>query len=81
MKTRSEGMRKAIDLYGSHHALADAVGVARSTVTLWSLGFNRPGPLDAIRIEGATGGAVRREDLLEIFDRTWAKRNVFGGGA
>jgi DNA-binding transcriptional regulator YdaS (Cro superfamily) len=77
MKANPEGMRKAIACCGSQQALADAIGVSRGAVAFWSLGVNSLSPLDALKIERATGGVVRREEMLEVFDRTWAKRNVF----
>jgi DNA-binding transcriptional regulator YdaS (Cro superfamily) len=82
MRATQSALRKAIDVVGNGAKLARLIGVSQAMITYWLQGKEALTPDNAIKIERATGGAVRREELLEkIFDRTWAKRNVFGEAA
>lgn len=48
---------------GGTTRLAESVGVAQPTVSRWSCGAKRPSVENCKRIEFATGGAVRCEEL------------------
>lgn len=54
---------KAIDCLGSQEQLAKAVDLTQSAISSYVTGIKRPSAEVAIRIEAATDGKVRVEDL------------------
>ena len=54
---------KAIDCLGSQEQLAKAVDLTQSAISSYVTGNKRPSAEVAIRIEAATDGKVRAEDL------------------
>jgi DNA-binding transcriptional regulator YdaS (Cro superfamily) len=62
--TPQEIIKTAIGAVGSRKELARACGVSLSAVSKWLWGAARPTAENATAIEMATGGAVRRVDLV-----------------
>ena len=54
---------KAIECLGSQNQLAKAVDLTQSAISLYVTGQKRPSAEVAIRIEAATNGTVKAEDL------------------
>jgi DNA-binding transcriptional regulator YdaS (Cro superfamily) len=54
---------KAIQFMGSQEQLAKAVGLSQSAVSQYVTGSKRPSAEIAIRIEKATSGSVKCEEL------------------
>ena len=54
---------QALQIAGSQRALAKLAGVSQPAVHKWMKGLSCPGLKAVIRIERATNGAIRREDL------------------
>lgn len=57
-------IEKAIELIGGTEKLARKIEASYQTVRNWKQGFAVPNPLNCVRIEKVTGGAVKREDIL-----------------
>lgn len=57
-------IEKAIEAIGGAEKLARKLEVSYQTVLNWKNGFAVPNPLNCVRIEKITGGAVKREDIL-----------------
>ena len=54
---------KAIDCLGSQGQLAKSVNLSQSAISQYVLGMKRPSAEVAIRIEAATNGQVKVEDI------------------
>lgn len=64
----TEPIERAVELLGGQTAAAAAIGVSQPTVSNWMRGQHKVTPANAVAIERATGGAVRREELCpDIF--------------
>lgn len=54
---------KAIDCFGSQDQLAKACDLTQAAISQYSTGLKRPSAEVAIRIEEATNGVVRAEEI------------------
>lgn len=54
---------KAIEIVGSQEQLAKAVDLTQAAISQYATGLKRPSAEVAIRIEAATKGRVRVEDI------------------
>lgn len=72
----TEPIRKAADLLGGQACLARAIGTSPSMVHQWLRGIRPVAAEWCPRIERATAGAVRCEDLLPEID--WAYLRATG---
>lgn len=64
-------IEQAIEFFGTQKKLADACGVSQAAVSKWLKGGNlKPKPEHAIKIETATGGKVKKEQILPKFPWT-----------
>ena len=54
---------KAIECLGSQDQLAKAVDLTQSAISFYATGQKRPSAEVAIRIEAATNGAVKAEEI------------------
>ena len=59
-----EAIKRAIETVGSASKLARDLGVTYQTVIFWKNGRVVPNPLNCLNIEKATGGVVKREEIL-----------------
>lgn len=57
-------IEKAIKIIGGAEKLARKLEVSYQTVLNWKNGFAVPASLNCVKIEKATNGAVKREDIL-----------------
>lgn len=57
-------IEKAIEIIGGAEKLARKIEVSYQTVLNWKNGFSVPNALNCSKIEKATGGSVKREDIL-----------------
>lgn len=58
---------KAIEIVGGGEKLARKIETSYQTVLNWKNGFAVPSVLNCIKIEKATEGKVKREDILPSF--------------
>ena len=54
---------KAIGIFGSQSSLANAIGTSQTAVSLFLQGRKRPSAETAMRIEAATKGAIKAEEI------------------
>lgn len=59
-----EAIKQAIQIIGSAPKLARDLNVTYQTVIFWKNGRVAPNPLNCVKIEKATNGKVKREDIL-----------------
>lgn len=59
----NKALNKAIELLGGRTALAKAIGMTPMAISYWVNGKPML-PSSAVKIEQATGGKVKRADLL-----------------
>ncbi|MBU2774297.1 helix-turn-helix domain-containing protein [Acidithiobacillus ferrooxidans] len=65
-----DAIHKALRIAGSQVALARLAGVTQPAVHRWIKGVGHPSLLAALKIEAATSGEIRHQDLCaHIFDR------------
>jgi DNA-binding transcriptional regulator YdaS (Cro superfamily) len=57
-------IQKAVDIIGGGEKLARLLGTSYTTVLNWKNGWHVPTPINCMLIEKATGGRVKREDIL-----------------
>ena len=57
-------IEKAIEIVGGAEKLARKIEVSYQTVLNWKNGFAVPNPLNCVKIEKITDGAVKREYIL-----------------
>lgn len=57
-------IEKAVKIIGGAEKLARKLEVSYQTVLNWRNGFTVPTPLNCVKIEKATNGAIKREDIL-----------------
>ncbi|MBA3814262.1 MAG: helix-turn-helix domain-containing protein [Alphaproteobacteria bacterium] len=63
-----EAIKKAADICGSLSKLAIAIGANYTSVFKWAHGKTVPTPLNCMRIEKATRGKVKKEEIRPNFD-------------
>jgi DNA-binding transcriptional regulator YdaS (Cro superfamily) len=65
---------RAISICGGQSSMARAVGVSAQAISFWQRGARRPDVGSCIKIEQATGGGVRCEDLRDDIDWAYLRR-------
>ncbi len=63
-----EEIKKAISLFGSMNKLAIAINANNMSVFNWTHGKAVPSPLSCMKIEKATKGKIKKEDIRPDFD-------------
>ncbi len=63
-----QAIKKAADICGSLSKLAIAIGANYTSVFKWAHGKTVPTPLNCMRIEKATRGKVKKEEIRPNFD-------------
>lgn len=63
-KCNLECIQKAIEVVGGASALAKKIDVTYQTVIFWKNGKYMPNALNCSKIEKATEGKVKRQDIL-----------------
>lgn len=63
-----EAIKKAADICGSLSKLAIAIGANYTSAFKWVHGKAVPSPLNCMRIEKATRGQVKKEEIRPDFD-------------
>jgi DNA-binding transcriptional regulator YdaS (Cro superfamily) len=59
----------AVKIVGNSSKLARKIGVSRALISYWISGNRKvSNPVHAIKIEKATNGIIRKEDLIRDFD-------------
>ncbi len=63
-----EAIKKAADVCGSLSKLSIAVGTTYTSAFKWAHGKAVPSPLNCMKIEKATRGQVKKEEIRPDFD-------------
>lgn len=63
-----EAIKKSVEFFGSIHQFSIALNTTYGTVLKWVHGKGTPSPLSCIKIEKATKGEVKKEDIRPDFD-------------
>ncbi|CDF98643.1 transcriptional regulator [Avibacterium paragallinarum] len=63
----NESIKKAINVLGTQQLLAEACGVSQNAVSKWLNGGSAISLENALRIEKATQGKVKAEDISPDF--------------
>lgn len=58
-----DALHKACMIFKSQHKFASEIGVSQATVNHWLKGIRKPKAEWAIKIENATNGAIKREQI------------------
>ncbi len=70
-----EAIKKACEFLGSGRKLSIAINADCKSIYLWRNGKATPSPLNCIRIEKATFGFVKKEEIRPDFD--WGNFKLF----
>jgi DNA-binding transcriptional regulator YdaS (Cro superfamily) len=70
-----EAIQKACQLVGSAHKLSQLTGTSYMTVQKWRHGKATPSPLNCMRVEKATHGLIKKEEIRPEFD--WINFSLF----
>lgn len=68
MKSNVEAIKKAIEIAGGANKLAAKIGVSYQTILTWKNARSSLSLANCLKIEKATEGKVKAEDILPDYD-------------